>query len=166
MSCRSKFKKKKSKRSRVNLILTQSKKKQQKKTSVSFEKFISYSSVYEFQISLSVIVLGGILHDLSGMPAGVKFDPTDVEILEHLCCLSVDFCIILSITFTLGSFHFTLPSSTKHSPQIQLPSHLSLSIILICLAFKAINFVLETPHLPLLLTFSFSLPFSASTISL
>nr|QID05718.1 NAC15 [Fagopyrum tataricum] len=26
----------------------------------------------------------GILHDLPGMPAGVKFDPTDVEILEHL----------------------------------------------------------------------------------
>ncbi|KAL8130122.1 hypothetical protein V2J09_019277 [Rumex salicifolius] len=27
---------------------------------------------------------GGILHDLPGMPAGVRFDPTDAEILEHL----------------------------------------------------------------------------------
>ncbi|KAF2305167.1 hypothetical protein P3X46_033224 [Hevea brasiliensis] len=27
---------------------------------------------------------GGIVHDLPGLPAGVKFDPTDQEILEHL----------------------------------------------------------------------------------
>uniref|UniRef100_A0A6M2F4V6 NAC domain-containing protein n=1 Tax=Populus davidiana TaxID=266767 RepID=A0A6M2F4V6_9ROSI len=27
---------------------------------------------------------GGIIHDLPGLPAGVKFDPTDQEILEHL----------------------------------------------------------------------------------
>lgn len=27
---------------------------------------------------------GGGIHDLPGLPAGVKFDPTDQEILEHL----------------------------------------------------------------------------------
>ncbi|KAI6703709.1 hypothetical protein NL676_012845 [Syzygium grande] len=27
---------------------------------------------------------GGVVHDLVGLPAGVKFDPTDQEILEHL----------------------------------------------------------------------------------
>lgn len=26
----------------------------------------------------------GIIHDLPGLPAGVKFDPSDQEILEHL----------------------------------------------------------------------------------
>ena len=31
-----------------------------------------------------LICQGGGIHDLPGLPAGVKFDPTDQEILEHL----------------------------------------------------------------------------------
>ncbi|WJX26697.1 hypothetical protein P8452_15583 [Trifolium repens] len=27
---------------------------------------------------------GGLIHDLPGLPAGVKFDPNDIEILQHL----------------------------------------------------------------------------------
>ncbi|KAJ9168789.1 hypothetical protein P3X46_020278 [Hevea brasiliensis] len=35
-------------------------------------------------IELQDQAAGGIIHDLPGLPAGVKFDPTDQEILEHL----------------------------------------------------------------------------------
>ncbi|KAJ6333473.1 hypothetical protein OIU77_009360 [Salix suchowensis] len=41
----------------------------------------SSNSVYERAFQLDQV---GIIHDLPGLPAGVKFDPTDQEILGHL----------------------------------------------------------------------------------
>ncbi|KAF2303265.1 hypothetical protein GH714_016164 [Hevea brasiliensis] len=43
-------------------------------------------------IELQDQAAGGIIHDLPGLPAGVKFDPTDQEILEHLEAMVLSDC--------------------------------------------------------------------------